>query len=118
MVHHLEVILEILVFAGQFSILISARFASLKTLIVLPRRALKYLELINSYSYSLSSRINPNISSYWFRIGISIVPQKAVDLYNTSTTGGYAQAFAEVMKSWHGLNHCEYGTSISVYVRI
>jgi len=96
--------------AGQFSILISARFASLKTLIILPRRS---TEISIANSYSAASRVNPNISSYWFRIGSSIVPQKAVDLYNTSTTGGYAQAFAEVMKSWHGLNHCEYGTSLS-----
>jgi len=96
--------------AGQFSVLLSARFASLKTLIVLPRRA---SEIGNQVSYTLSSRVNPNISSYWFRIGSSIIPQKAVDLYNTSTCGGYAQAFAEVMKSWHGLNHCEYGTILS-----
>jgi len=99
--------------AGQFSILISARFASLKTLIVLPRRSTEISGANNQVSYSLSSRVNPNIASYWFRIGSSIVPQKAVDLYNTNTTGGYAQAFAEVMKSWHGLNHCEYGTILS-----
>jgi len=94
---------------GQFSCLISARFASLKTLIVLPRRS---QELNSQISYTLSSRINP-MSSYWFRIGSSIVPQKMVDLYNTNTNGGYAQAFAEVMKSWHSLNHCEYGTTIT-----
>jgi len=96
--------------AGQFSALISARFASLKTLIVLPRRA---AEIGNQAAYSLSSRVNPNITSYWFRIGSSIIPQKAIDLYNTSTCGGYAQAYAEVMKSGHALNHCEYSTAIS-----
>ena len=99
--------------AGQFSILISARFASLKTLIVLPRRATEISGTYQQVSFGLASRINPNISSYWFRIGSSIIPQKAVDLYNTSTCGGYSQAFAEVMKSWHALNHSEYGTSIN-----
>jgi hypothetical protein len=98
--------------AGQFSILLSARFASLKTLIVLPRRSTEIAGTYNQQSYTLSSRINPNISSYWFRIGSSVIPQKPVDLYNTSTCGGYAQAFAETLKSWHALNHCEYGTSI------
>jgi len=99
--------------AGQFSILISARFASLKTLIVLPRRSQEIAGNYNQPSYTLSSRVNPNISSYWFRIGSSIVPQKAVDLYNTSTCGGYAQAFAELLKSWHAMNHCEAGSNIS-----
>jgi hypothetical protein len=98
--------------AGQFSILVSARFASLKTLIVLPRRSTEISGTYNQNSFTLSSRINPNISSYWFRIGSSIIPQKPIDLYNISTCGGYAQAFAEVMKSWHAINHCEYGTTI------
>ena len=80
---------------------------------MLPRRATEISGTYQQVSFGLSSRINPNFSSYRFRIGSSIMPQKAVDLYNTSTTGGHAQAFAEVLKSWHSVYHCEYGTSLS-----
>jgi len=59
--------------AGQFSILISARFASLKNLIVLPRRSTEISGTYQQVSFTLSFRINPNISSYWFRIGSSII---------------------------------------------
>lgn len=95
--------------AGQYSTLVPARFASLKTLVVLPRRA---NELVAN-GYSTSSRINPLISQYWWRVGSYLLPQKPVNLINSNTTGGYAEGFAEVQKSWHSLNHAEYASSMT-----
>jgi hypothetical protein len=49
---------------GSTSVLVPARFASLKSLVLCPRRS---TELVSATSYSLSSRINPNFTSYWWR---------------------------------------------------
>jgi hypothetical protein len=87
--------------SGVYSTLVPSRFASLKTLILCPRRA---NEINGASSYSISSRINPNISWYWWRIGGSIVPQKYVVLENANTTGGYGEAFIEIMRSFHSLD--------------
>jgi hypothetical protein len=57
-------------FSGYFSSLIPARFASLKSLVVLPRRG---TEIVSQTSYSTSSRINPCVQSYAFRVGASMV---------------------------------------------
>jgi len=94
---------------GGFSTLVPARFASLKSLMCLPRRS---TEISSASSYSLSSRANPNFINYWWRIGSLILPQKYVQLQNSSTTGGYAEAFSEIMKSFHALNHAEYAGSL------
>ena len=32
---------------------------------------------------------------------------------NANTTGGYAEGFAEIQKSWHSLNHAEYASSMN-----
>jgi len=87
--------------AGGYSTLVPARFASLKQLALLPRRS---TETTSATSYSLGSRINPNFQYYWFRIGSSIIPSKAVYLENAPNTGGYGEAYAELLKSWHDLN--------------
>jgi hypothetical protein len=79
---------------SQQSLLIPARFASLKDLIVLPHSATDAV----AANYSQSSRVNPNFSQYQFRIGSLLCPQSPVML-----TGGYAEAFSEVVKSFHGL---------------
>lgn len=88
--------------SGQISNLVPARFASLKSLICLPRRN---TETVLSTAYSLSSRVNPNFAQYWWRIGSLIVPQKSVNLINSNSTGGYAEGFAEIQKSFHALNN-------------
>ena len=95
--------------SGGVSFLVPARFASLKSLIALPRRN---TEMISSLAYSLCSRVNPNLAQYWWRIGSLIVPQKSVNLINSNSTGGYAEAFAEIQKSFHSLNHMEFAGSV------
>jgi hypothetical protein len=87
--------------AGGYSTLVPARFASLKQLALLPRRS---TEVSSTTSYSLSSRVNPNFAYYWWRIGSAILPPKAVYLENSGNTGGYAEAYAELLKSWHDLH--------------
>ena len=98
--------------AGQQTFLVPARFASLKSLWCLPRRS---TEVSNVFAYSLSSRVNPNIASYWWRIGSLLVPQKPVNLINANSTGGYAEGYAECMRAMHSLNNASYGSSIGSY---
>ena len=87
--------------AGQYSTLVPARFASLKQLALLPRRS---VEVSSTTSYSLSSRVNPNFAQYSWRIGSSMIPSKPVFLENSTNTGGYGEAYAELLKSWHNLH--------------
>ena len=87
--------------SGGYSTLVPARFASLKQLALIPRRN---TETASTTSYSLSSRVNPNIAQYWWRIGSAIIPSKAVYLESSGNTGGYGEAFAELLKSWHALH--------------
>jgi len=86
---------------GTFSTLVPSRFASTKTLIMLPRRA---PEIAAATTHSISTRFNPAINSYWWRIGGAMIPQKPVTLYNPNAGAGYAEGFAEIMKSWHSLS--------------
>lgn len=87
--------------SGGVSYLVPARFGSLKTLFLAPRRA----EQINdAQSYSLSSRVNPNFAQYWWRVGSSLLPAKYVTLENTSSTGAYAEAFMELQKAFHSVS--------------
>ena len=96
--------------AGNYSTLVPARFASLKSICVLPRRS---TEANAQQAYSLSSRINPGIQNYFFRIGSYILPNKSVTLQNSSTTYGYAEAFAELQRAFHSLNHNEFAGQVS-----
>lgn len=97
--------------SGAYSTLIPARFASLKQITLLPRRSVD--QVVDRYS--LSSRVNPNFDSYNFRIGTSLVPSKPVVLANAGTTGGYAEAYAELLKAWHGLNVVGVAPSLGEY---
>ena len=89
---------------GQITHLVPARFASLRSIHVLPRRS---TEVTGLTSFSLSSRINPLIESYQFRIGSLLVPQKMVNLKSS----GYAEGFMENQRSWHSVSHPEYAGS-------
>ena len=95
--------------AGGYSTLVPARFASLKQLALCPRRS---TEIVNVQAYSVGSRINPNFAYYWFRIGSAIVPPKAVYLENSGNTGGYGEAYAELLKSWHDLHTVANSTAL------
>ena len=97
--------------SGGYSTLVPARFASLKQLALLPRRS---TEVASTTSYSLSSRANPNFTQYWWRIGSSIVPNKAVYLESSGNTGGYGEAYAELIKAWHALHATSYSSSLTV----
>ena len=87
--------------SGGYSTLVPARFASLSSLVCLPRRS---TEIANSAAYGTASRVNPNFAQYWWRIGSALIPQKSVNLENTNTTGGYAEAFAEIQRAFHSLD--------------
>ena len=63
-------------------------------------------------SYSLSSRVNPNIINYQWRIGSSIIPNKMVILRNDTNTAGFGEAFIEVLKIFHGFNNLNASQSL------
>jgi hypothetical protein len=91
--------------AGTYSTLVPARFASTKTLVLCPRRT---TEIVDVSAYSLSSRINPGIDQYWWRLGSALIPQKYVTLKSsTGLVAGYSEAFMEIQKSFHSLSHAE-----------
>jgi hypothetical protein len=66
-------------------------------------------------SYRKGSSINPNISSYYFRIGSSIYPNKPVYLINGSVVGTGAEGYAEMLKSFHALSTSSGNSSIQNY---
>jgi len=96
---------------GSFSTLVPARFASLNNILLAPRLS---ATTIARNSNSISSRINPNISSYYFRVGGAQIPQKPVTLINSSTTGGYSEALFEFIKCFHTINTPMSATSLKI----
>ena len=102
--------------AGTYSALVPQRFASSCGLVCLPRRSVEIAGTYAINSYSTSSRINPNIDSYWWRLGSLLIPQKYVVLKNSSATtgsvGGYGEAFMELQKFFHSMNQPEYSGSL------
>jgi hypothetical protein len=95
---------------GTISSPIPFRYTSLRQIIACPRRS---TESTDKLSYSLSSRINPNIDSYSFRVGSLMVPQKPITLANSTTTGGYAEAFMELLRAQHSNTDIGFSPSIS-----
>jgi len=91
---------------GDFSVLVPSRFASLRHLMVLPRRS---TEQTGVTSYSLSSRVNPLISQYNWSLGSLQVPSKPIRLID-SKTAGFAEGYAECVKSFHNLSNGQYGS--------
>jgi hypothetical protein len=87
--------------SGGQSFLVPARFGSLKSLFLCPRRS---TEIVNPKGYSLSSRINPNFSQYWWRVGSSLLPSKYITLENSSNTGAYAEAFMSLQQAFHSVS--------------
>jgi hypothetical protein len=97
--------------SGMFSTLVPARFSSLKSLALCPRRA---DEITGLSSFSLGSRCNFQCASAWYRIGSFLVPQKPITLVNSSSTGSFAEAFMETLRSFHALNNYLVSTSIPI----
>jgi hypothetical protein len=90
--------------AGGFSTIVPARFASLKSLVMCPRRG--GVDMVAN-SYSISSRVNPNIASYWWRVGSAIVPAKNITLINNQLCGNFSESFMEAQRAWHSINSAE-----------
>jgi hypothetical protein len=95
---------------GTISSPVPFRMASLRQIICCPRRS---TETTDKLSYSLSSRINPNIDSYSFRVGSLMVPQRPITLANSTTTGGYAEGLMELLRSQHSNTDIGFAPSIS-----
>jgi hypothetical protein len=95
---------------GSQSLLIPSRFASLRQIVMCPRRN---TEATSALGNSISSRINPNIDSYAFRCGSLMVPQKQVFLRNYNTTLGYAEGFMETLRSQHSNADSTFAPSIT-----
>jgi hypothetical protein len=93
--------------SGGISILVPARFGSLKTIYLCPRRATEIAGADLAESYALSSRINPNFAQYWWRVGSALLPAKYVVLENSTNTGAYAEAFMELQKTFHSISSPE-----------
>lgn len=97
--------------SGTFSTLVPQRFASTKSLVCLPRRA---TEITDALSYSVSSRINPNIASYWWRLGSALIPTKYVTLANAGgLVASYAEGFMEIQKAFHSLGNTDMTGSLA-----
>jgi hypothetical protein len=81
------------------------------TLIALPR---PNSTVNNQQAYSISSRANPQISSYYFRIGAFLVPNKPVIIQSTGGSGsGYAESFAQLLCSYHAFSSPQYACGIT-----
>ena len=91
--------------SGQYNALVSARYASLKNMVVLPRSSVGLTGAGVYSSYTNSSRVNPNWKKFWLMIGGVPVPYKAIELSNPLSTGSYTEMYAEVLKSWNSLSN-------------
>jgi hypothetical protein len=96
--------------SGMYTTLVPARQSSLKALHLCPRRNTE----ISAYNaYSIGSRANPQFSSFWIRCGAFLLPQKPINIINSSTTGSFAESFAETIKAFHQLNSYIISTSVT-----
>jgi len=101
--------------AGEFTTLVPFRCASLTALYARFRNHATAAQGVNaSAAYRKSSSINPNLSNFYFRIGSSIYPNKPVYLINGTQQSGGAEAFAELLKSFHALSS-SVGNSVITY---
>ena len=98
--------------AGEIVALIPFRAASIKSLYA------RFLPFVNvaqgvdaSAAYRKSASINPNFSSYNFRVGSSIYPNKPVYLFSSQQQTG-AEAYTELLKSFHALSSTQVNTSL------
>jgi hypothetical protein len=90
---------------GEITNLLSFRMASLCSLIGRFRNQSSAVQGANTTSaYRLSSSVNPNMSSYYFKLGSQVIPNKPIYLYNGSLVGNGSEAFAELQKSVHALS--------------
>jgi hypothetical protein len=99
--------------SGEFTVMVPFRCASLTALYARFRNHSTAAQGANATAaYRKSCSINPNISSWYFRIGSSIYPNKPVYLINGSLVGSGAEGYAELLKSFHSLASVTGNTSI------
>ena len=90
--------------AGEWSTMIPFRAASLTALYARFRNQATAVQGADgTAAYRKGSSVNPNFSSYYFRVGSSLMPNKPIYLTNGSLVGGGGEAFAELLKSFHSL---------------
>jgi hypothetical protein len=90
--------------AGDFTFLLPFRCASLTGLYGRFRNYVSAVQGVNATAaYRKGSSINPNFQSFYFRIGSAVYPNKPIYLVNQGTVGTGAEAYAELLKSFHAL---------------
>lgn len=90
--------------AGTQSLLVPARFTSLKSLLVATRNS---ASAVAALAHSVSGRSRDNISSAQLRVGSLSVPQKAIDCTTVS------EPFAELLKAFHAISISDYSTLVN-----
>ena len=101
--------------SGEFTTLVPFRCASLTALYARFRNQATAIQGSNATAaYRKSSSINPNLSSFYFRIGSSIFKNKPIYLINGSLVGTGAEAYAELLKSFHALSSSISNSALSL----
>ena len=99
---------------GEFTQLVPFRCASLNAIYA---RFRPYTSAVQgataTAAYRKSCSVNPNLSSFYWRIGSSIYPNKPIYLVNGTTVGTGAEGFAELLKSFHALSSSTGNTTLN-----
>jgi len=91
--------------AGEFNTMLPFKCASLCALYARFRNQASAVQGANATAaYRKGSSINPNMSSFYFKIANNIYPNKPVYLTNGSVVGTGSEAYAELLKSFHALS--------------
>ena len=91
--------------AGENTALLAFRMASITNILGRFRNCTSNVQGVTATAaYRTSSSVNPSMSYYYFKVGSQIYPNKPVYCFNTGLTGNGAEAFAELMKSFHSLD--------------
>ena len=92
--------------AGEQTNLLSFRMASITNILGRFRNQTTAVQgAVLTSAYRLGSSVNPAMGYYYFKVGSQIYPNKPVYLYNNGTlVGNGAEAFAEMLKSFHCLD--------------
>lgn len=99
--------------SGEFTTLVPFRCASLTALYARFRNQATAVQGVNATAaYRKGSSINPNLGSYYFRVGSSIYPNKPIYLINGSLVGSGGEGYAELLKSFHALSSSIGNTSL------
>ena len=99
--------------SGEFTVLCPFRCASLSAIYA---RFRPFATAVNGASataaYRKSASVNPNFAQVYWRIGSSIYPNKPIYLINGSYVGTGAEAYAELIKSFHALSSTTGNTTL------